>query len=139
MTTLKTVDVKHVAQTWPFVEAFIDAAVQQVPPEIRTYDTPHVQQFVSSGAWQLLVVVDDTDKILGAFTISFNNYPKHRVAVVTTLGGKHVVSHDTIAQFKKYCHSCGATQIHAFCRPAMVRFLKRYGYEPRTTLVELPM
>jgi hypothetical protein len=95
-----------------------------------------VQQFVSSGQWLLLVAADEDNVVHGAMTVSFITYPLHRVAFVTTTGGKFIANPELLEQLKALVKLHGATKIQAFCRESMVRLLARAGFEPRNTLVE---
>jgi hypothetical protein len=100
------------------------------------YNLSHVQGFVTSGQWLLLVAVDEEKVIHGAMTLSFLNYPLHRVAFVTTTGGKFIANPELLDQLKALVKLHGATKIQAFCRESMVRLLSRAGFEPRNMLVE---
>jgi len=93
--------------------------------------------FLTSGQWTLFVAVDEENKIHGAMTISYINYPLHRVAFVTTTGGKFIANPDLLEQLKALVKINGATKIQAYCRESMVRLLARANFEPRNTLVEV--
>jgi hypothetical protein len=93
--------------------------------------------FLTSGQWLLLVAVDEEKTIHGAMTVSFVNYPLHRIAFVTTTGGKFIANPELLEQLKVLVKAHGATKIQAFCRESMVRLLSRAGFEPRNTLVEV--
>ena len=90
-----------------------------------------------SGQWLLLVAVDEENAIHGAMTVSFVNYPLHRVAFVTTTGGKFIANPALLEQLKQILKTRGATKIQAFGRESMVRLLEKSGFEPRNTLVEV--
>ena len=137
--TVCPVDVNHIQQVWPMVEGYIQEAIDkggEFPEWANGYNLSHVQGFVSNGQWLLLVAVDEERVIHGAMTISFLNYPLHRVAFVTTTGGKFIANPDLLEQLKALVKAHGATKIQAFCRESMVRLLSRAGFEPRNTLVE---
>jgi len=85
----------------------------------------------------LLVAVDENQMIHGAMTVSFINYPMHRIAFVTTTGGKFIANPELLEQLKTLAKLHGATKIQANCRESMVRLLARAGFEPRNTLVEV--
>jgi hypothetical protein len=137
--TVHSVDVTHVQQVWPMVEGYIQEAIDkggEFPEWANGYNLSHVQGFVTSGQWLLLVAVDEERTIHGAMTISFLNYPLHRVAFVTTTGGKFIANPELLEQLKALVKLHGATKIQASCRESMVRLLSRAGFEPRNTLVE---
>jgi len=137
--TVRPVDINHVQQVWPMVEEFIQEALDKggdFPEWAASYNTSHVQSFLTAGQWILFVAVDEENKIHGAMTVSFINYPLHRVAFVTTTGGKFIANSELLDQLKVLVKLHGATKIQAYCRESMTRLLSRAGFEPRNTLVE---
>lgn len=137
---IRPVEANYVAQVWPMVESFLQDALTKdsdVPEWSACYNIHHIQGFVTSGAWLLLVAVDEENKVHGAATVSFANYPMARVAFITLIGGHLVSSPETFDQLKLLLKGYGATKIQGYGRPAIVRLWKRYGFEPRTTLVEV--
>lgn len=137
--TVRSVNTNLVHQVWPMVQGFVQEALDKggdFPDWSDEYNIHHVQQFVASGQWLLLVAVDEDSVVHGAMTISFITYPLHRVAFVTTTGGKFIANPELLEQLKALVKLHGATKIQAFCRESMVRLLARAGFEPRNTLVE---
>lgn len=138
--TVRPVDATHIQQVWPMVEGYIQEAIDksgEFPEWANGYNLYHIQVFVTSGQWLLLVAVDEEQVIQGAMTVSFLTYPLHRVAFVTTTGGKFIANPELLEQLKALVKVHGATKIQAFCRESMVRLLSRAGFEPRNTLVEV--
>jgi hypothetical protein len=139
---IQPVGTDYVAQVWTFVEEFLKEALEKgdpVPQWSDNYDISHVQGFLTSGVWTLLVATDEENKIHGAATVSFANYPKNRVAFITLIGGKLISNQDTFAQMSNILRHAGATKIQGMARPAIARLWKRYGFEERTTLVEVKL
>jgi hypothetical protein len=137
---IRHVDVNYMQQTWPMVKPFIDEAMEkggEFPDWAAGYNVDHIQGFLTAGQWLLLVAVDEENVIHGAATVSFINYPLHRVAFVTAIGGKLISSQDTFAQLKAILKQRGATKIQGYGRESIVRLWKRYDFEPRNTLVEV--
>lgn len=137
---IRIVDNAYVNQTWPLIEPFLAEAMQKggdFPAWADNYTVDHIQVFVTSGTWLLVVAVDETGKIQGACTVSFINYPLHRVAFVTAIGGKLISNQETFAQFKQILKTYGATKIQGYGRDAIVRLWSKYQFEPRNTLVEV--
>ena len=138
--TVRPVETAFISQVWPKVVGYIKEAMDKgSAEEHRNYNEHHIQLFLTSGQWLLLVAVDEQNEIHGACTISFLNYPLHRVAMVTTIGGKLISNHETFEQLKNICKAKGATKIQGFGRDAIVRLWSRYGFEPRSTLVEVKL
>jgi hypothetical protein len=119
------------------VEHYIAAALEEGDLEEPMYNLNHIRGYVTSGAWLLLVAVDENNNIHGAGTISFSNHPLHRVAFVTAVGGKLISNRDTVTQVKSIAKQNGATILQAFGRPSIVRLWRRYNFESRNTLVEV--
>ena len=138
--TVRPVEATHVQQIWPLVQDFIKEAFDKggdFPEWADGYNLHHVQVFLTSGQWLLVVAVDAEGKIHGASTISFITYPLHRVAFITTTGGKFIANPEVIDQLKALVKLHGATKMQAFCRKSMVRLLAQSNFEPRNTLVEV--
>jgi hypothetical protein len=136
---IQHVDAANVSQVWPLVEPFLSEALNSssdFPDWYQNYNIHHLQMFLTNGAWLLIVAVDD-EKICGACTVSFVNYPIHRVAFVTAIGGKLISNSNTFEQLKLLLKQRGATKIQGYGRESIVRLWKRYDFEPRLTLVEV--
>ena len=136
---IRPVETNHVSQVWPLVEKhLVDSLVKGGEKEgvDICYNIHHVQSFLTSGSWLLLVAVDEQNKIHGAATVSFINYPLHRVAFITLTGGKLVLNKETFKQLKEILRQRGATKVQAYGRDSMVRLLRRNGFKPQTTLLE---
>lgn len=137
--TVQYVDTAYVAQVWPHVSQYLEEALTSSPefPDWATnYTADHVQVFLTAGSWLLVVAVDEQQKIQGACTVSFINYPLHRVAFITAIGGSFITDMDSHSQFKQLLKQRGATKIQGYCRDSVVRLLQRLEFEPRNTLVE---
>ena len=137
---IQQVDTNYVAQVWPLVEKYlVDALVKDNDAQewSNCYNIHHVQGFLTGGLWLLLVATDEEGTIHGAATVSFSNYPMARVAFITLIGGRLISSKDTFEQLKMILKQRGATKVQGYGRESIVRLWKRYGFEPRTTLVEV--
>lgn len=137
--TVRHVETNNVQQVWPLVEQYINDALTKgvdYPEWASCYNIHHVQQFLTSGQWLLLVATDEENKIHGAGTVSFVNFPLHRVAYISCIGGKLISSQDTFAQLKAFLKARGATKIQGSARESVARLWKRYNFEPRNILVE---
>jgi hypothetical protein len=136
---IQHIDTANVSQVWPLVEPFLSEALNSssdFPDWYQNYNIHHLQMFLTNGAWLLIVAVDD-GKVCGACTVSFVNYPIHRVAFVTAIGGRLISNSDTFEQLKLLLKQRGATKIQGYGRESIVRLWKRYDFEPRLTLVEV--
>lgn len=139
---IQPVDVNYITQIWPLVEGYLNDALTKdndAPDWSECYNIHHVQAFITSGMWLLLVATDEENQIHGAATVSFANYPMNRVAFITLIGGRLVSNRDTFDQLKMILKQRGATKVQGYGRESIVRLWKRYGFEPRTTLVEVQL
>ncbi len=134
--TIRPVEPRFVQQVWPHVVSYFEDALAK-DEGAADYNIHHVQMFLTSGQWFMLVAVDEQGQIHGAASVSFINYPLSRVAFVTAIGGKLISSEGTFEQLKTILKQQGATKIQGFGRDAIVRLWKRYEFEPKTTLVEV--
>jgi len=133
------VEQQHVHQFWPHVEKYLEVSQNEgmpYPESAKSYNIDHIRMYLASGQWMLLIAADEENKIHGAMTISFIDYPLHRIAFVTATGGKFITNEETLKQLKETVKFYGATKLQAYCRDSMVRYLKRLDFEPRNTLVE---
>ena len=131
--SVKQIHVGFIAQYWPRVEKFIADAVQYAEGD---YTLDQVKVCLSTGAWILLVAVDENDEVHGAATIVFNNYPNDRVAFITFIGGRLVTNQDTYGQMSNIFKGYGATKIQGAARAAIARLWRRYGFKERHIIVE---
>ena len=139
---IQHVELTHVNQVWPLVQEYLESALTKdndAPAWSECYNIHHVQAFVTSGLWLLLVASDDEGQIRGAATVSFSNYPMNRIAFITLIGGKLISNSDTFEQLRMILKQRGATKVQGYGRESIVRLWKRFGFEPRTTLVEVKL
>ena len=134
--SIQAVDTTYVQRVWPLVEAYLQSALDKGEGP-ADYNIHHVQMYLTSGQWLLLVATDEDNTVHGAATVSFINYPLSRVAFITAIGGKLISNDETFEQLKALLKQRGATKIQGFGREAIVRLWKRYNFEPRNTLVEV--
>ena len=136
---IQPVDANYVSQVWPLVGPYLLESLvvglekENIDP---CYNIHHVQGFLTSGQWLLVVAVDEENNIHGAMTVSFSNYPTARVAFITLTGGKLILNRNTFEQLKVILKQRGATKVQAYGRESMIRLLQRTGFKPQTTLLE---
>jgi hypothetical protein len=124
---IQRVSVEWVNHTWPLVKGFLEEALEHAKGE---YTIDHIQAFVASGEWTLLVAVED-GTIHGAATMHCFNRPTDRVAFVTTTGGKFILDQDTFAQLQDISRAFGATALECAARESMARLLGRFGFDEK--------
>ena len=128
---IQHVNLEYVNQVWPKVENYIKWALDYQ----TDYTIEHVKTFVTTGAWVLLVAVDDAGEVKGASVIQFFNRPNDRVAFVISMGGKLITNKETFQQFSDLLKAFGATAIEGAARESIARLWKRYGFEEKYRIV----
>jgi hypothetical protein len=128
---IQHVNLEYVNQVWPKVENYIKWALDYQ----TDYTIEHVKTFVTTGAWVLLVAVDDAGEVKGASVIQFFNRPNDRVAFVISMGGKLISNKETFQQFSDLLKAFGATAIEGAARESIARLWKRYGFEEKYRIV----
>jgi hypothetical protein len=139
MITVHAVPLEFVQQTWPFAKSHIIAGLQEGSSENSpniTYNQHHVQSYLASGEWELFVAMGEDGLMKGAATVSYINYPLHRVAFITAVGGRFIATQESFNQLTKLFKMRGATMVQGYGRPAIIRLWKRFNFQPRSTLLE---
>jgi hypothetical protein len=129
---VQTVGVEYIAQIWSGVAPYIERALQYT----NDYNLDQVKVFVTTGSWVLLVAVDDLQQIHGVATIAFHNGVNDRTAIITTLGGKHVVNQNIFDQVCRIIRGMGATRVQVYTRDSAMRLYEKVGLEKKATLME---
>lgn len=110
-------------QVWPSVENYIAAGLDYQDD----YTLEQAKLYVMSGEWVLVVAVED-NVIYGAMTINLFNRPNDRIAFVTCVGGKGIISTDTLSQLSDLVRAFGATYLEVAGRESVMRLLERQGF-----------
>jgi hypothetical protein len=115
----------------PFIKSAIDVALGSAD---CTEDQLKMQ--LINGSQTLLVAVED-EKVIGAATIQVSSFPNHRVATMTTVGGRCIVDEETFNQVVAWAKAQGATKIRAYASGARVRlYRQKVGLIATETVVE---
>jgi hypothetical protein len=122
--------------------------VPQVLPSVRSHiergleftdscNVDHACAYLVTGAWILLVAVDDG--VQGAYVLSFSNTPTDRTALIVSAAGAGLASQDAFDQVKEIAKQMGATQIQVLARESAARLYKRVGLAEKATLMEIKL
>lgn len=134
MTTIQFVPHHLIHHVWPDVDKFLWDALEKA--ECTEYGIDQLKAFVAQGQQDLFVAVDEDNVVHGAATVSYMNYPNHRVAFVTAIGGKLFTNQDTWGQFTALLKLKGATRVQGAARESIARLWRRYGFKERHVIVE---
>ena len=132
---VQRVPLEWVNVTWPMVAPHFAKAIQHSQDG---YTLDHIQTMVSLGNWTLFVVTED-EKVCGALAVMFFNRPMERVAFITVLAGRDVLSQDTTQQFCALVASQGATAIEGAVRESVAKLSTRFGFKEKTRIIRLKL
>ena len=130
---VQTVDVAYITQIWSGIAPYIKRALQYTDD----YNADQVKVFLTTGAWLLLVAVDDLQQIHGVATVRYDNGVNDRTATITTLGGKQVVNQEIFDQVCRIARNMGATRIQVYTRDSAIRLYEKVGLHKKATLMEI--
>jgi len=132
MLNLRIVPSTHIQQTWHEVESMLDKALAHSAGE---YNLDQLKLMLVDGKQVLLVLVNDNNEIETAFTVEWINYPNHRIAFLTAIGGKTDIN--AFNQFKEWVKVNGGTKIQGAAFESVARlWKKKLGFENRYIIVE---
>lgn len=121
MIQVHTVGSDKVYQIWKDVEGYLKASI-----ETNTGDCTidQLKVLLVEGKQTLLLGIED-DKIVGAMTVEFVNYPNERVMFITALGGRGIVNNETFSQVETWAKLQGATKSAAWAKEAQARLYQQ--------------
>ena len=131
---VQEVPLQYVNMVWPSVEGFLASAIPHSNGDITLEET---KSYCVNGVWKLLVVVDEDNVVHGAVTLHFFNRINHRVAFITTIGGKGILTPENFSQFSDILRSNGATCIEGSVRDSLVRMAARFGAKKKSNNIQL--
>ena len=124
----------YVYHVWDKVKPLLEVAF--INFDNADYNVEHLKVDLINGNQHLFLVIED-EKILGAYTIELINYANHRVAHITAIGGKDMITKETVEQCENWAKANGATKIRAFAQDGQARLFKiKMGLIPVTHVVE---
>jgi len=134
MKSVQIVAPGHIHAVWEIVWPMLNVAFLNY--EDPDYGIDHLKVDIINGKQTLFVITED-NKIIGAYTMEFINYANHRVAHITAIGGKAMITKETVEQCENWARANGATKIRAFAQDTQARLFKiKMGLIPVTHVVE---
>ena len=134
MKQVQLVSPGHINAVWPVVRGLLNTAI--INYNNPDYDVEHLKVFLIK-EFELLFVVIEDNKIIGAYTVEIINHPNHKVAHTTCMGGKGIFDIDTVKQYEDWCRANGITKIRAYAKDAQARLFKmKLGLNVVTHVVE---
>jgi thymidine phosphorylase len=134
MKRVEIIPPQYVYHVWDQVEPLLAKGLIRSGGE---YNVDHLKVYLTSGAQMLVVIIDDANKVHGAVSVLFTNYPNDRVAFITSVGGKALTDKELWAQFENCLRQNGATLIRGAAFDSVARLWhKAFGTETRYVIVE---
>ena len=123
------------ARLWPEIEQYVSMAQEFSSDE---YTVEQVKTLVLTGVWNLLVATRE-NKFCGAVVMAVSNRPNDRAAFIVTMGGKNIVSVDSINQIKEIAIKLGATVLEGAVRESVARLAVKAGFTEKCRLIEVKL
>jgi hypothetical protein len=132
--TVQSVGLDFIHHVWPEVEHFIVSGLKNSGGE---YTAEHLKVYVTQGMQQLIVAVNEENKIIGAATVELSNFPNERIAFITSVGGKMLANKEVLSQVENWARLNGATMVRGAASESVARlWRKAFNYESRYIIVE---
>ena len=121
MNTVQIVAPNNIYNVWEDVKEYLNASIN-----VSTHDCTieQLKMLLVRGEQTLLLSVNENNKINGAMTVEFINYPNNRVMHITALGGYGIVNDETFSQVESWAKMQGATKASAWAQEAQARLYK---------------
>jgi hypothetical protein len=133
MKQLKIIPSDYICQLWDQIKHYFEK-VSGIGNNDYTVD--QIKYLLVQGKQTLFVIMEE-EKLIGTFTVEVINYPNHRVAHTTTMGGKGLFDKDTVKQYEDWARSQGVNKIRAFAQEAQARLYRmKMGLNMVTHVVE---
>lgn len=134
MKRVEIVPPQFVYHLWDQVEPLLEKGLGRSGGE---YSVEHLKVYLTQGTQMLVVIIDEDNKVHGAVSVLFTNYPNERVAFITSVGGRALTDKDLWAQFENCVRQNGATLIRGAAFDSVARLWhKAFGTETRYVIVE---
>lgn len=133
---VQEVPLQYVNIVWPSVEGFVASALVHADGDITLDET---KSYCINGVWKLIVAVDENNAVHGGATIHFFNRINHRVAFITTIGGKGILTPENFSQFSDILRNNGATCIEGSVRDSLMRLAARFGARKKSNSIQLEL
>ena len=121
MKSVQIVAPNNILSVWKTVWPMLNVAF--INYEHGDYDIEQLKVLLIK-EFQLLFVVVEYNKIIGAFTVEINNQPNYKIAHTTCMGGKGLFNENTVKQYEDWCRSNGITKIRAYAQDVQARLFK---------------
>ena len=134
MNTVQIVAPNNIYSVWADVDGYLNASINTATGDCTL---EQLKLLLVRGEQTLLVSIDEKNKINGAMTVEFINYPSNRVMHITALGGHGIVNNETFGQVETWARMQGATKASAWAQEGQARLYKiKAGFNTARMVVE---
>lgn len=131
------VEPNYIHQVWSIVEPLL-LPVFEKSSISAYYNIDNLKDYIIKGEQTLLVGVDIEGSIKGIATVQWLNYPNARIAYITAIGGKMLITKENHQELLKWVRAMGGTKIQGYARKSVARLWKqKVGYKPVHITMEL--
>jgi hypothetical protein len=118
---------------WPDIRGMLESGLSHSQNE---YNVDQLKMLIIDGS-QTLLVAEDGEKIWGAATITFENYPNERIAFMSCIGGKFIASQTCWDQFCEWAKNNGCSRVRGYAHEAVARLWRiKFGVEKTYVIVD---
>lgn len=137
MMRLQLVPYTHVDQVWPTVAPLLARACGEKAAD-GEYTIDQIRMAIVQKDRHLVIGLEG-EEIVGAATIEFQQFPQKRVALISALGGKGVVSAEALTTVKDWCRGMGASELRVFAKDAQARLFSKVGLTKVYEMMGVPL
>lgn len=120
---------------WDLLEPYVEKSLRWAR---GTITTPQLKQMVADGVATAFAMIEEDGTPAMALIATIVQYQTYRAArVLACAGNKLEIAAQYAEVLEMWAYSLGASELEAWCRPAMVRLLARepFNFEFRFTIV----
>ena len=135
---LLQVDKAKMDLAWPLAENLLRPALDCNHGE-ATLDQVRAQ--LAYGSATLLLWANDGDEsaVTGAAVVEFIQHPNKRIAHLSYIGGKSIVTPEVFSVVASWCRDQGASEVRALCDVAHARLFARTGFSEIYRMVKVSL
>ena len=133
------VDPSYIHQLWDNVEPFLLPVFERSAIS-KCYTIDNLREYIVRGEQTLLVASNEEGVIKGVATIQWLNYPQARIAYITAIGGKMLITKENHQELVNWVRAMGGTKIQGYARDSVARLWRqKIGYTPAHITMELEL
>jgi len=130
---VRQVNPAFIHMVWPDIKDYLEAGLSRSQNE---YTAEQLKVLLVQGQ-QVLLVAEDGEKIRGAATICFENYPNERIAFMSCIGGKFIATKNCWEQFCNWAQGQACTRVRGYAHDSVARLWQmKFGVKKTYVIVD---